>query len=90
MLKTATRSAQSSAAAHILSISGRNLGLMLSPEFCYKRNELWMLEHAIMKQLCLNGISLDKAFSLQFHSKASGILVGLLNAKTNIQRPKAV
>ena len=71
MLKQGTRNAQASAAAFVLGLSGRNVGMMLSPEFTYKRNELWMLEHSISKQLCQMGLSLDKSFTLQFHSKAS-------------------
>eukprot|EP00435_Cladocopium_sp_Y103_P067203 s449_g29.t1 len=73
MMKQAARNAQAAAAAFVLGLSGRNVGMMLGPEFTYKRNELWMLEHSISKQLCQMGISLDRAFTLQFHSKASPI-----------------
>ena len=58
-------------ASFILSQSARSVGLLLEPEFTYKKGELWMLEGSTMKQLAHHGISLDKSFSLQFKEKAS-------------------
>ena len=71
MLKNNARAAQAGAAAFVLGQSARNVGLLLCPEFTYRRNELWLLEHSITKQLCSAGISLDKSFTLQFQNKAS-------------------
>ncbi|CAK9014882.1 Uncharacterized protein SCF082_LOCUS12523, partial [Durusdinium trenchii] len=48
--------AQAGAAAFILGQSGRNVGMMLCPEFTYRKNELWLLEHAITKMLCHKGV----------------------------------
>jgi hypothetical protein len=70
-LKANARAAQSSGASFILSQSARSVGLLLEPEFTYKKGELWMLEGSTMKQLAHHGISLDKSFSLQFKEKAS-------------------
>lgn len=69
MLKNNARAAQAGAAAFVLGQSARNVGLLLCPEFTYRRNELWLLEHSITKQLCSAGISLDKSFTLQFQNK---------------------
>ena len=79
MLKNSARAAQSGAAAFaarsgaaafVLGQSVRNVGLLLCPEFTYRKNELWLLDHSITKQLCTAGVSLDRSFTLQFNSKA--------------------
>lgn len=69
-LKTSTRSAQCSAASFLLGSSPRAVGLLLQPEFTYKRGELWMLENSVVKQLAQAGITLDRSFCLQFKEKA--------------------
>ena len=70
-LKANARAAQASGASFILSQSARSIGLLLEPEFTYKKGELWMLEGSTMKQLANHGITLDKSFTLQFKEKAS-------------------
>ena len=69
-LKNATRSAQCAAASFVLGSSPKAVGLLLQPEFTYKRGDLWLLENSIMKQLAQSGIQLDKSFTLQFKEKA--------------------
>ena len=69
-LKNNARASQAAAAAFLLGQSARNVGLLLQPEFTYKKGELWMLENSTMKQLAQNGITLDKSFTLQFKEKA--------------------
>ena len=78
-VKNATQAAQAGAAAFILGQSGRNVGMMLCPDFTYRKNELWLLEHAITKMLCHKGVSLDRSFTLQFQSKAWPLLMNEVN-----------
>ena len=68
--KNNARAAQAGAAAFVLGQSAKNVGLLLCPEFTYRKNELWLLEHSITKQLCTTGLSLGKSFTLQFQNKA--------------------
>ena len=55
----------------MLASSENNIGIMLQPEFTYKKNQLWMLENAHAKDLASHGISLDKGWILMFKEKVS-------------------
>ena len=54
----------------MLACSDKSIGLLLQPEFTYKKNQLWMLENLAMKDLAGAGISLDKSWILMFKEKA--------------------
>ena len=68
-LKKAAKTAQVAACQSVLGLSERNIGILLQPEFTHKKNQLWMVENAHLKDLATAGLSVDKSFILMFKDK---------------------
>lgn len=53
----------------VLSENSKNMGLLLSPMWTYKRGGLWSQEEMIMRLLVKKGVLLDHVFTLLFGEK---------------------
>lgn len=70
-LKNSTRECQSNILSCLLSQSDTNVGCVLTPEFTYKKGQLWMVETSVLRQLAMSGTNVDRQFTLGFKEKVS-------------------
>ena len=47
----------------------KTAAIVLTPEFVYKRGNLWLAESAALKQLAAGHVNVDNAFTLTFREK---------------------
>ena len=47
-----------------------SLGVVMMPEWTYKKGQLWLVETGLLRQLALANVNVDRSFMLQFKDKA--------------------
>lgn len=68
-LTSADMDLQANMASWILGANPNNLVLLLMPQFCYKKGQLWIADGLVHKLLGSRPLNMDKKFALQFKER---------------------
>ena len=72
VIKAKFQQAQTNIVACVVnSDPNKNVALAMTPEFSYKKGQLWMLEASAIKQLATANKNVDKSFILPFTQKSN-------------------
>ena len=69
-IRNPVKETQAAVAGNLVSTNSNSIGLVMCPEFVYKKGSLWLAETAAIRQLALSGANIDRTFAMSFREKA--------------------
>ena len=70
MIQSSQQQAQIQILSYILKEGEDNIALSINPVFSYKKGQVWMMEHMLMKSCAMAGsMNVDMSFALNFKGK---------------------